>query len=134
MTEAADVNLHARDLLSTTVTTRRDAVVIVLVGELDLYTARRLKGTVDTVLADGGSRLVIDVARLSFCDAAGLGALLWCRRRIADRGGWLRLASVSPRMAELLRLTKLSNALPVHSAAAGAPAAISATRAAPGGA
>lgn len=82
-----------------------------LVGELDLAGVTILATTLQEPLATGRNYLRLDLAELTFCDAAGLGALLEWHRRFADIGGALLLANVRPSVARIMRLTKADTVL-----------------------
>ena len=93
---------------------RAPGAVIVLVGELDIASLPVLAGHLEQSDAGSRARLVADVSGLSFCDCAGLTALLRIHRRAADAGGWLRLSAATAQMHKLLRITKLSHVLQCH--------------------
>jgi len=97
-----------------------------LAGELDLASAPALREQLLGLLRRGSSRLVLDLSRVSFCDASGLAVLVGTGRRARLLGGFQRLAAVSPHVARVLNLTGLRRHLPVFAtvqAAAAAPAA-----------
>lgn len=72
----------------------------VLVGELTFSTVPALRGC----LPDE-PRLLLDVSGVSFCDSAGLAALIGARRRAERAGGGVTLLGVSAALARVLRLT-----------------------------
>jgi anti-anti-sigma factor len=77
----------------------RPRVVITIAelsGELDLACAPALREQLAGLLPAGCSRLVIDLSRVSHCDASGLAVLIGIGRRARLLGGFLRLAAVSP--------------------------------------
>jgi anti-anti-sigma factor len=98
-----------------------------LVGELDIASAPALREELLSLLRRGSSRLVIDLSRVSFCDASGLAVLVSTRRRARLLGGFLRLAAVSPQVGRVLHITGLDRSLAsfptVQAAAAGSRAA-----------
>jgi len=97
-----------------------------LAGELDLARAPALREQLLGLLRPGSSRLILDLSRVSFCDASGLAVLVGTGRRARLLGGFQRLAAVSPQVARVLNLTGLRRHLPVFAtvqAAASAPAA-----------
>jgi anti-sigma B factor antagonist len=59
------------------------------------------------LLRPGSSRLVIDLSKVSFCDASGLAVLVSTGRRARLLGGFLRLAAVSPQVGRVLHLAGL---------------------------
>jgi anti-anti-sigma factor len=68
-----------------------------LSGELDLACALALREQLAGLLRAGCSRLVIDLSKVSHCEASGLAVLIGTGRRARLLGGFLRLAAVSPR-------------------------------------
>ena len=97
-----------------------------LAGELDLASAPALREQLLGLLRRGSSRLVLDLSRVSFCDASGLAVLVGTSHRARRQGGFLRLAAVPQQAVRVLGLTGLDRHLPVFAtvlAAAGLPAA-----------
>jgi anti-anti-sigma factor len=98
-----------------------------LTGELDIASAPALREQLLGLLRPGSSRLVIDLSRVSFCDASGLAVLVNTARRARLLGGFLRLAAVSPQVGLVLNITglhrHLANFPTVEAAATGAQAA-----------
>ncbi|BCY07588.1 STAS domain-containing protein [Actinoplanes sp. L3-i22] len=70
-------------------------VRLALHGELDLATADLLDRAVTAVLAEPPPQLVLDLADLTFCDSAGLDALLTARAGAFARD--VRLRAVGAR-------------------------------------
>jgi anti-anti-sigma factor len=97
-----------------------------LTGELDIASAPALREQLLSLLRPGSSRLVIDLSKVSFCDASGLAVLVSTARRARLLGGFLRLAAVSPSTGRVLHITGLNRNLaifPTVQAAATAPRA-----------
>ncbi len=94
-----------------------------LAGELDIASAPALREELLSLLQRGSSRLVIDLSKVSFCDASGLAVLVSTGRRARLLGGFLRLAAVSPQVSRVLQVTGLRRNLAdfptVQAAAAG---------------
>jgi anti-anti-sigma factor len=94
-----------------------------LVGELDIASAPALREELLSLLRPGSSRLVIDLSKVSFCDASGLAVLVSTGRRARLLGGFMRLAAVSPQVGHVLHVTGLQRNLAifptVQAAAAG---------------
>lgn len=63
-------------------------------GEVDLATAPTLRGLVHLLIDHGSSRLILDLANVTFLDASGLGVLSEASARLARSGGRLTLRSV----------------------------------------
>ena len=78
-----------------------------LAGELDIASAPDLREQLLGLLQSGSGRLVVDLSKVSFCDASGLAVLVNTARRARLLGGFLRLAAVSPQVGWVLQLTGL---------------------------
>ena len=78
-----------------------------LSGELDIACAPALREQLLGLLSPGSSRLVIDLSKVSHCDASGLAVLIGTGRRARLLGGFLRLAAVSPQVDQGLHITGL---------------------------
>jgi anti-sigma B factor antagonist len=87
--------------------TAGDITIAELTGELDIASAPALREQLLSLLRPGSSRLVIDLSRVSFCDASGLAVLVNTGRRARLLGGFLRLAAVSPQVGRVLDITGL---------------------------
>jgi len=90
-----------------------DVTVVDIAGRFDAVSAPQIKSELHRLVADGHSRLVINLAGLDFIDSAGLGALVSCLRRAAAEGGDLRLAEVPAFCRAIFELTRLSRVFDV---------------------
>ncbi len=75
----------------------------ITIGEGDVV----LRETVETLLKEGRSKIVLNLARISYMDSAGIGELVACYKRSRERGGQLKLLNPSGKVYDLLQLTKL---------------------------
>lgn len=93
---------------------RSGATAVVSVsGELDAASSRSLRECVAALLADGVRDVRLRTARLSFVDAAGVGALIGAARRLREAGGALSIEAPSRQVARLLDLTGAARVLAV---------------------
>ena len=58
--------------------------------------------------------IVLDLADLQFIDSSGLGLLVRCLARARSAGGGLKLCAVSPKIGEVLRVTRLSSSFDAY--------------------
>jgi anti-anti-sigma factor len=77
-------------------------------GRLVSENAGTVKDAVKPLIPQGG-RIVIDLSDVSYLDSSGLGALVGLKVSAVKEGYCrLELANMSPRVLELMRLTKLT--------------------------
>ena len=72
---------------------RADVVVVSVAGELDMATAPQLQDQISDLLEKGRTRLVFDLAEVSFCDSTGLSVFVRAKNSTDDAGGMVRLAA-----------------------------------------
>lgn len=96
--------------------------VLTVCGELDLWSGPQLDDRLIDLAALGRNRIVLDVAGLRFCDAAGIRILLRGEARARACGGWLRLAGADLRLSRVLAIVRLTEALPMFGSVADATA------------
>ena len=93
-------------------TSRRDGWSVVSVaGDLDLTSAPALRSEIVRLVAEGTTRVVLDLSGVEFCDSVGLGALVGAQKRLRARGGVVRLAACSAPVRRVLELTSLDRAM-----------------------
>ena len=79
-------------------------------GRLVSGNTEEIKKLVKPLIEAGGKRIVIDCADLQHVDSSGLGALVGLKVSAINKGlGKLELVNLSPRVAELLKLTSLTD-------------------------
>ena len=103
-------------------------VVAELSGEIDMSNATELGAAMLAQLRAGETLgLVVDLSGVTYLDSAGIHVIYGIRERLRTRGMKLRLV-VPPRapIFDALRITGLTEAVPVHDEVAEAEAAIAA--------
>jgi anti-sigma B factor antagonist len=98
------------------VSTREEAgrVVVVAIGEVDVYTAPQLDAELSRLTADGRTDLVVDLARVDFLDSTGLSVRVKALKRVREADGRLDLVVTSDRVAKVFRITGLDQLIPLH--------------------
>jgi anti-anti-sigma factor len=86
-----------------------------LSGELDIVCVPTLRGQLLGVLRPDAGRLVVDLSRVSYCDASGLAVLIGTGRRARLLGGVLRLVAPTPAVMLVIRITGLHRRLDIFS-------------------
>jgi anti-sigma B factor antagonist len=87
--------------------------IATLSGELDVACSPVLREQLLGVLRPRASRLVIDLSKVTFCDASGLAVLVGTSRRARLLGGVVRLAAPAPVVLAGLRISGLLRQFPV---------------------
>jgi anti-sigma B factor antagonist len=82
-------------------------------GELDLATADSLQLVASEAIAGHPRVLLLDLARLSFCDASGLNAFVRIAKLAGAAGCGYGLVAPRPQVAKILRVTGLDSWLPI---------------------
>jgi anti-sigma B factor antagonist len=98
--------------------------LVVVHGELDLFTAPELREQLRAQVDRGAARLVVDLADCSFVDASGSHALLTASRRLAGHGGRLAIVNTNPAIARVFAVMGLDELFPVVATRAEAVAAL----------
>jgi anti-anti-sigma factor len=78
-------------------------------AELDLLTAPALARTL--AVLDAGDDVLLDLSRVTFCDARGVRVLWDDRDRHAAAGGSLRLQGAGPAVTQVVTLVGMADAL-----------------------
>lgn len=87
--------------------------VIGICGELDLLSAGPIEEHLQQLWRPG-DQLIVDLAKTTFIDCSGVGALMRTYHHVHQNGGRLRLAAPQPLPAKIIRLTELDTVLAVH--------------------
>jgi anti-sigma B factor antagonist len=84
-----------------------DWTVVDVKGEVDLYTAPRLKTLLTDITAGGRSNVAVDFAGVEFMDSTGLGVLISGLKRCREAGGTLALVAPTEPVRKVLTITGL---------------------------
>lgn len=100
--------------LSLATRTEGDHTVVEVVGEIDVYTAPKLREAFIDLVAQGSYQLVIDMEQVEFLDSTGLGVLVGGLKRVRAHDGTLRLVCSQERILKIFRVTGLTKVFPIH--------------------
>jgi anti-sigma B factor antagonist len=109
--------------LSLTTRTEGDYTIVEVRGEIDVYTAPRLREQLVDLVANGNYHLVVDMEGVDFLDSTGLGVLVGGLKRVRAHDGSLRLVCSQERILKIFRITGLTKVFPIHDSVAEAVAA-----------
>lgn len=83
-------------------------VVLELQGRLTMGEATdKLDGALKKLVADGERSLLLNCAGVPVVDSQGIKSLVWALTSLQKRGGKLKLLNVTPRVREVLDMTRL---------------------------
>src|ERR1700730_16014466 len=88
--------------------------VIRLQGEVDIYSAPKLREKIIELVNQGRRLVVIDLDAVEFLDSTGLGVLVGGLKRLRSQGGELSLVCTRDRIRRLFELTRLDTAFQIH--------------------
>lgn len=83
-------------------------------GEVDVYTAPKLREEIVTHVEKGNYRLIIDLDGVDFMDSTGLAVLVGGLKRVKEHEGALLLSCTNDSILRVLSLTGLNKVFPVH--------------------
>ena len=73
--------------LSLSTRTVDDNTVLEVGGEVDVYTAPRLRERLVELVEGGARKVIVDLSRVEFLDSTGLGVLVGALKRLRAAGG-----------------------------------------------
>jgi anti-sigma B factor antagonist len=75
---------------------------------------RTMSDTIARLFADKKFNIVIDMSGVPRMDSSGVDTLVIAVRRARDNGGDAKLASLTPRIRQLLEITQLTTIFDIH--------------------
>ena len=100
--------------LTVDLVTEPTGITITVAGELDFVTADALVERARTELVGGEGPVTIDAGQLTFCDSAGISALVQLRKLAEQRGRTLRVVHAQESVWRVLDYSGLREYLNVE--------------------
>jgi anti-sigma B factor antagonist len=100
-----------------------EAAVITLPGEIDISNSEQVREELLSLLNRGPAVLIVDMAETTFCDSAGVNALVRAHKRAADSGAEIRLVLASRGVQRVLAITGVDRLISVYPSVTAALAA-----------
>ncbi len=97
--------------------------VVAVGGEIDVYTAPRLRDTITELVAAGNYDILIDMEQVEFLDSTGLGVLVGGLKRLRSHDGDLTLVCTQHRILKVFEITGLTKVFAIHDSVDAAVAA-----------
>jgi anti-sigma B factor antagonist len=90
------------------------AEVVDVAGEIDVYTAPRLRELLIDLIGENICQLVVNLDRVEFLDSAGLGVLVGAMKRVRARDGSLDLVCTRAQILRVFKITGLTQVFGIH--------------------
>ena len=110
-----DLSLETREVA--------DRTVVTVGGEIDVYTAPKLRDKITELVNAGHHDLLVDMEKVEFLDSTGLGVLVGGLKKVRAHDGSLDLVCTQERLLKIFRITGLAKVFVIHDAVGLAPGA-----------
>ncbi len=88
--------------------------VVVVVGEIDVYTAPKLRDKITELVNAGNRTLLVDLEKVEFLDSTGLGVLVGGLKKVRAQDGSMALICSQDRLLKIFRITGLAKVFTIH--------------------
>ena len=93
----------------------KDGIEVVNVaGEIDIYTAPRLRELLIDLVGKNNYHLVVNLDKVGFLDSTGLGVLVGGLKRVRAHDGSLDLVCTRERILKVFRITGLTKVFGIY--------------------
>ncbi|MDY6934054.1 MAG: STAS domain-containing protein [Spirochaetota bacterium] len=97
-----------------TKTTKGDIVILNIFGEIDLYNAPEIKDIINKLIQEQKYNVIIDLAKVSYIDSSGIGALISSLSNLKKYQGGLKIINVYASVRKVFELTKLTSFFEIY--------------------
>ncbi|MDP9443819.1 MAG: anti-sigma factor antagonist [Actinomycetota bacterium] len=91
-----------------------DRTIVEVGGEIDVYTAPKLRERLVDLVNAGNYHLIVDMEQVEFLDSTGLGVLVGGLKRVRTHDGSLQLVCTQERLLKIFRITGLTKVFTIH--------------------
>lgn len=96
-----------------------DAKVLLVKGEVDVYTAPKLKEALVPLTKHEGAKVIVDLEDVSYMDSTGLGVFIGALKSTKEYNSELRLVSMQDRVRRLFEITGLDSIINIDTTVRG---------------
>src|SRR5690606_24998258 len=86
-----------------------------LAGEIDAYTAPKVKESLHPYAEKSGINIIVDLKDVSYMDSTGLGVFVGLFKTLRANDGNLMLTGLSDRLQRLFEITGLADVMNINS-------------------
>jgi anti-sigma B factor antagonist len=88
-------------------------------GEIDVYTAPKLKETLFPLSEKVEMKLIVDLTDVTYMDSTGLGVIVGVFKSVRKNNGSFQLTGLSDRLIRLFTITGLADIMDINSVVEG---------------
>jgi anti-sigma B factor antagonist len=88
--------------------------VVDVKGEIDVYTAPKLREKLIELVSEGSYDVVVNLENVDFLDSTGLGVLVGALKRVKAHDGSLSLVCTQDKIMKIFKITGLTKVFPIH--------------------
>ncbi|MCF6411806.1 STAS domain-containing protein [Pseudalkalibacillus salsuginis] len=87
---------------------------LVLIGEVDAYTAPKLKETLLEAAQKQGQKIIVNLSGVQYMDSTGLGVFVGALKSSQQSGSTLTLTGMTERVERLFEITGLTEVINIE--------------------
>ncbi len=95
--------------------TTDDVGVVILEGEIDIYSAPEFKEVLVNGIEGGAKRVIVDLSGVTFIDSTALGVLVSGAKRVRPRNGNLDIVCTDENIIRIFEITGLDRIFGIFS-------------------
>ena len=85
-----------------------DVAILDIAGRIVLGDgSKEMRNRIAELVNAGHKKILLNLAEVSYVDSSGLGELVSSYSNVTNAGGKIKLVNIQPKVAELLKITKL---------------------------
>lgn len=100
--------------LSIDVRKQQDHAILDVNGEVDVFTAPKLREQLVDLVEQGQHNIVVSLEGVEFLDSTGLGVLVAGLKRVKVHDGTLAVVCTKEKILKIFRITGLTKVFPIH--------------------
>lgn len=100
--------------LSIDVRKEQDHAILDVNGEVDVFTAPKLREQLVDLVEQGQHNIVVSLEGVEFLDSTGLGVLVAGLKRVKVHDGTLAVVCTKEKILKIFRITGLTKVFPIH--------------------
>lgn len=105
--------------LTIDVSNKENTAYVTLVGEVDAFTAPKLKETLLPLTKEEGQTIVVDFQDVNYMDSTGLGVFISALKSTKEHNTEMKLVQMQERVHRLFKITGLTEIMNIDSTVQG---------------